>query len=148
MSQLRNTQQCEATRFVYFVFRIASLFVCLFCLCMFLCVCMFDIYQSCCWGQALAVDALADKRLYEQELARMRKENAFLEDQVSLAERALRCACVLLDKAPFILFMFVRKGLPTIHTSISRPLRQQHFLPDLLWYHQLRCSTQVLVVVL
>ena len=27
------------------------------------------------------VDALADKRLYEQELARMRKENAFLEDQ-------------------------------------------------------------------
>lgn len=32
-------------------------------------------------AQALMVDALADKRLYEQELARMRKENAFLEDQ-------------------------------------------------------------------
>ncbi|CAM9212001.1 unnamed protein product, partial [Laminaria digitata] len=31
--------------------------------------------------EALMVDALADKRLYEQELARMRKENAFLEDQ-------------------------------------------------------------------
>lgn len=28
------------------------------------------------------VDALADKRLYEQELARTREENAFLQDQV------------------------------------------------------------------
>lgn len=33
--------------------------------------------------KALVVDALADKRLYEQELARMRRDNAFLEDQAS-----------------------------------------------------------------
>ncbi|CAM9333373.1 unnamed protein product, partial [Ectocarpus sp. 4 AP-2014] len=32
--------------------------------------------------EALMVDALADKRLYEQELARTREENAFLQDQV------------------------------------------------------------------
>ncbi|CAM9903980.1 unnamed protein product [Pylaiella littoralis] len=32
--------------------------------------------------EALVVDALADKRLYEQELARIREENAFLQDQV------------------------------------------------------------------
>eukprot|EP00752_Nemacystus_decipiens_P012773 g11312.t1 len=32
--------------------------------------------------EALVVDALADKRLYEQELARTREENAFLQDQV------------------------------------------------------------------
>lgn len=36
-----------------------------------------------CTAKALVVDALADKRLYEQELARMRRENAFLEDQAS-----------------------------------------------------------------
>lgn len=34
-------------------------------------------------AKALVVDALADKRLYEQELTRMRRENAFLEDQAS-----------------------------------------------------------------
>lgn len=33
--------------------------------------------------QALVVDALADKRLYEQELARTREENKFLQDQVN-----------------------------------------------------------------
>lgn len=33
--------------------------------------------------QALVVDAFADKRLYEQELARTRKETAFFEDQAS-----------------------------------------------------------------
>lgn len=44
-----------------------------------------------CWvAQALMVDAMADKRLYEQELARMRKENAFLEDQAR--ERHMRAA--------------------------------------------------------
>lgn len=39
------------------------------------------------------VDALADKRLYEQELARMRKENAFLEDQAR--RRHVRAAFLL-----------------------------------------------------
>lgn len=40
--------------------------------------------------EALVVDALADKRLYEQELGRMRKENAFLEDQVRRVSAELK----------------------------------------------------------
>ena len=41
--------------------------------------------------QALVVDALADKRLYEQELARTREENAFLQDQVRKLRRTFSC---------------------------------------------------------
>lgn len=41
--------------------------------------------------QALVVDALADKRLYEQELGRTREENAFLQDQVWAAFLGCRC---------------------------------------------------------
>lgn len=37
--------------------------------------------------QALVVDALADKRLYEQELARTREEKTFLQDQVGAFPR-------------------------------------------------------------
>ncbi|CAN0503724.1 unnamed protein product, partial [Ectocarpus sp. 12 AP-2014] len=40
--------------------------------------------------EALVVDALADKRLYEQELARTREENAFLQDQVRRATAELK----------------------------------------------------------
>lgn len=39
--------------------------------------------------QALVVDALADRRLYEQELARTREENTFLQDQVWLGGEVL-----------------------------------------------------------
>lgn len=54
----------------------------------------------CCDAQALMVDALADKRLYEQELARMRKENAFLEDQA----RGRHNLTVFLPPAPSLCF--------------------------------------------
>ncbi|CAM9533036.1 unnamed protein product, partial [Sphacelaria rigidula] len=40
--------------------------------------------------QALVVDALANKRLYEQELARLRKENVFLENQVRRVSAELK----------------------------------------------------------
>ncbi|CAN0066911.1 unnamed protein product, partial [Choristocarpus tenellus] len=40
--------------------------------------------------EALVVDAIVDKRLYEQEMSRMRAENNFLEDQVRRLSKELR----------------------------------------------------------
>lgn len=75
----------------------------------------------------MVVDALADKHLYEQELAKMRKENAFLGDQASAAS-SLRAT--LPDQRYYSVAVYESAGCAchTLHSNVTTAARDGHLV--------------------
>lgn len=88
------------------------------------------------------MDALADKRLYEQELARTREENAFLQDQVggrpSLPSFSLHCPFSLCSKSrrvpKFFVFFTLSQCVATMQDqeTVRKHNKPNHPRPDTL----------------